>query len=109
MVWGYRDHDLMCATFVAASSQALTNAAPPLVSTGYPLTVGLWANITNHVVVNSFFMYEDTATSNNLLGLRNSSTSAQIAAAAGGTAANSQTGVIVDNTWFFLLARFIGS
>ncbi len=100
----------MAAFFVSASAQRLTNFAPPLVSGGYPLTVGLWAYPTTTGTLRSFFTFGASANNTNSLRLDQTAANAfDIAAQAGGSTAHAAAGTVTANQWYFLLARFIGA
>lgn len=100
----------MAAIFTAASTQYLTNSAPPI--TGYPATVGCWVYLAALGVVNrTIWSVSDTATTNNFYRLVMSSGEVlRAGAAAGGTEVNAAlTTALVVDSWHFVVARFISS
>ena len=101
----------MAALFTAASSQYLSNAAPPLNATGYGFSVGAWINLATTGTQRCIFALTDTATTNNFLELRVLSTNIlSIGAAAGGTTISTDlTTAITANSWVFVLGRFANS
>jgi hypothetical protein len=102
----------MAAFFVGASTQYLTNAAPAIVSTGYPLSVGMWVNLTAvGAVARALFSASDTGTTNNYLLLRmNATETISVISAGGGTEAAASNGTaLVGGGWTFLLARWVSA
>ncbi len=97
----------MSARFVAASSQRLICATHPL--TAYPVTVGMWVNITSLPATATFFSIIDTGVANSYLRLGSSTGNKfEMTAAAAGAADNTQSsGLMAADTWHFMLARFI--
>lgn len=103
----------MSASFSAASTQHLSNAAPLLVSTLYPASVGLWYNLAAlGTVERVLFSYSDTAATNTYLKIRITSTEALevgVAAASGAASASAGAGYVVAGQWQFVLARLVSA
>ncbi len=100
----------MSVDLVSASSQRIRNAAPPLVSTGYPFTVAMWVRPTTSGTKRSFWSFGDTAVANNYFSLGQTAANAyfiEVSTAAG--AANSTAGGSNLNVWTFIVARFISA
>lgn len=97
----------MAASFVSGSSQRLINAAPPLPSTGYPLTVGAWVYPTSTASARRFFSYGDTAAGLNYMEIGHGSGGTwQLTARDGATTSTASAGTVVANDWTFLLGGF---
>lgn len=97
----------MSAFFVSGSSQRLTNTAPPI--TGYPFTVGFYAEPTTNAV-GTLFCLTDTGTTNNYLMIRQSATSNfAIVARAGGTETAATGAAVVLGQKFYVVGRFISA
>lgn len=102
----------MGALFTAASSQYLSNAAPFLISTGYPFSVGAWINLAAvGASQRCIFSYSDTATTTNYLELRMLSTEIlSIGANAGATDVTTDLATaITAGAWVFIIARFVSA
>lgn len=100
----------MAGNFTAASTQYLSNSAPPVLD--YPLTVAFWFNLAAvGTVSRSLWGLSDTATTNNYLRIRmGANEQVNIGAAAGGAASeNAVATTLVPDTWNFLIARFISA
>lgn len=100
----------MAASFVSASSQYLINSTQPIVSTGYPLTVGVWVNPTSFPNDGTVWAISDTGTTNNFIrGYFNTSGIPRLGAAAGGTENISAGSAVTAGTWNFIVYRAISS
>jgi hypothetical protein len=100
----------MAASFVAASSQRLRNAAHPLPLTGYPFTVGVWVKVRTLGINHRIFALSDSGSADNHLSLYVGSTDAwRIEGTAGGAEANSAVGTVTTARWSFVLGRFIAA
>jgi len=102
----------MGASFVAASSQYLSNSVVPVLpTTGYPFTFAAWINTTAVGAAQTIMSFGDTGTTNNFIGLTLQTTgSVAVIAAAGGVTASAGTGTAVTaGTWNFCVGRFISS
>jgi hypothetical protein len=98
----------MAALFTAASSQRLRNVVPPLPSTGYPFTVGLWVRARSVGALATIFSFADTGTTNNYFSLGIAAAgNVRISAAAGGAVSFAQAAQMATTRWYFVLGRFI--
>lgn len=100
----------MSGSFASASSQRLRNNAPPLVSTGFPLTVAMWVRPAGTGAARSFWSYCDTAGSQNYFSLGHTSGnifSIRVASSVGSVDATALTAV--NGLWTFIVGRFISA
>lgn len=101
----------MAALFTAASTQALTNAAPAVVD--YPITVGFWflppANPASNATLWSL---SDTATTSNYFKIYvNSSGNFNLSASttASGALITTTSVAMTQDRWTYVMGRFISS
>jgi hypothetical protein len=100
----------MAANFASASSQRLENAVLPLVSTGYPFTIGTWVYPTTTAADRTIWSIADTAVTNHWFELRQGATDVwTLASASGGTTNSINAGTVTANNWFFVLCRCISA
>lgn len=103
----------MSVSLVSASSQYLLNSAPPLPSTAYPFTVGLWVRPTAlGGSVRIPWSFGDTALTNTYIGLlqRTDNTWSLRSSEAGTTNdAVAAASVVVQNAWSFIVLRGLSS
>lgn len=102
----------MGVSFTRASSMRLVNSAPPLVSTGYPLTVGCWVSMLSvSSANNTVWAFSDTAVDNTTIQLLIQTTEIpSLSVEAGGVLSACQTTTAFTvGTWNFVVCRAIAS
>lgn len=100
----------MSLKMVAASTQYLTQSAPPLLD--YPFNIGLWMNLSAvSNVARTLFCLTDTGAASHFLSIGMTSAELlRISAAAGGTVnSGTATTALVAETWNFSVFRFVAS
>lgn len=97
----------MAVQFVAASSQRIVNAAPPI--TTVPFTVGMLVLPTTGADQSNYFSLTDTAGDVHYFAIGQVFASFVIAIRAGGSLATSAIATLSPNQWHFLVGRFISS
>lgn len=99
----------MSAKFVSASTQYVLNSATPIISTGYPLSVGMWFTQASTGALKTLFSFHDTGANDHYLrGFINASNAIAIDARAGATGVNTATtGTIGADEYAFGVWRFI--
>lgn len=97
----------MAVAFNAGLSNRLRNAAAPLVSTGYPVTVAAWVYPTTTAAARSVWSLTDPAAAASYFNVLQSSGDQWSLIASDGTASTVSGGSVTANAWTFLAARFI--
>jgi hypothetical protein len=98
----------VAGNFVSVSSQYIKNAAPSLVSTGYPLTMAAWINPADFSNSTLFGFFSSGGTTNYVMLFKGSS-GWSIAANDGSSSNNAATGAATTNVWYFIVTRWVSS
>lgn len=100
----------MAIRFTAASTQYLTNTAPPLLD--YPITIGLWFKLTAvGASRRTLFCISDTATTTNFFDVSMDTNETILLGTNNGGAENqlAVTSTIIAGAWNFLLVRLVAA
>lgn len=98
----------MGAFFTAASSQYLSNAAAPIVSTLYPFSLGLWVNV-NSIGAEHVFWNVNSGGANNSATMSCTAANTWLLEATIVSDVDITTGTVAAGKWFYVVGRYISA